>query len=228
MTTSPHTAPAAHAARAARPTPVEVPRAEGKRRIVAAFDFDGTLSDRHTFWRYLRFIHTPPVFWGKVVLFLLPQIVGVLSGRRQLMDARAGFIRRFLGGMPTEVEAGHARRFIDGPLRQWIRPAALRRLDWHRQQGHLTVLVSNAPENYLVSWGRAAGFDHVSGTRLATSGGRLTGQVEGDNCVNAEKVRRLQALLGDLDTCFIYAYGDSEGDTELLAAADRPFYRNWY
>lgn len=198
------------------------------RQTIAVFDFDGTLSDRHTFWRYLRFIATPPVFWTKVLCFLLPEIVGVLLGRRNLMDARAGFIGLFLADMPAEVEAGHARRFIAGPLRNWIRPEALRRLAWHQQQGHLTVLVSNAPENYLLDWGKSVGFDRVCGTRLGTRNGRLTGEVDGDNCVNAEKVRRLIQTVGPLDRCFIYAYGDSDGDTELLAAADRPFYRNWY
>ncbi len=198
------------------------------RRTLAVFDFDGTLSDRHTFWRYLRFIATPPVFWAKVLCFLLPEVFGVLLGRRNLMDARAGFIALFLAGMPADVEARHARRFIDGPLRDWIRPEALRRLAWHRQQGHLTVLVSNAPENYLVDWGKSVGFDHVCGTRLRTRDGRLTGEVDGDNCVNAEKVRRLVQTVGQLDQSFVYAYGDSDGDTELLAVADRPFYRNWY
>ncbi len=210
------------------PMPLPAPQSQPGQRVVAVFDFDGTLSDRHTFWRYLRFIASPPVFWAKVAGFLLPQVFGVLLGRTQLMDARAGFIRLFLGGMRTQDEAAHARRFIEGPLRAWIRPAALRRLAWHQQQGHLTVLVSNAPENYLVDWGRSMGFDHVCGTRLATEAGQLTGAVDGENCVNAEKVRRLQAVLGDTRHCFIYAYGDSDGDTELLAAADRPFYRNWY
>lgn len=195
---------------------------------VAVFDFDGTLSDRHTFWRYLRFIATPPVFWVKVVCFLLPEIVGVLLGRRNLMDARAGFIGLFLKNMPVDQEADHARRFIAGPLRHWIRPEALRRLNWHRQQGHLTVLVSNAPENYLKDWGQSVGFDHVCGTRLGTRDGRLTGEVDGQNCVNAEKVRRLIETVGNLDQWFIYAYGDSDGDTELLTVANRPFYRNWY
>ncbi|RZL02008.1 MAG: HAD-IB family hydrolase [Rubrivivax sp.] len=196
-------------------------------RTVAVFDFDGTVSDRHTFWRYLRFIATPPIFWLSV-LTLLPYVVGVLVGRVQLMTAREAFIRRFLGGLTVAEEADYARRFIQGPLKAWIRPAALRRLAWHRSQGHLTLLVSNAPENYLISWGLAAGFDVVCGTRLAVSGGRLTGGLQGTNCVNEEKVRRLKAVVSDLDHCFIYAYGDSDGDHELLAIADRPFYRNWY
>jgi phosphatidylglycerophosphatase C len=194
---------------------------------VAVFDFDGTLSDRHTFWRYLRFIAKPHVFWPS----LLPlgiTVANVLRKKTTVMDGRIAFIERFLGGVPIETEAQHAANFIAGPLQDWIRPEAIRRLKWHQAQGHHTVLVSNAPENYLVPWGRAMGFDHVCGTRLQVVDQRLTGRVEGQNCVDEEKVRRLREQLGDLSQFFIYAYGDSTGDHALLNVADRPFYQNWY
>lgn len=195
--------------------------------VVAVFDFDGTLSDRHTFWRYLRFIATPLVFWPRV-LPLLPSMAQVVIGKKPLMTARGGFIQRFLSNMPEHVEADYAQRFINGPLPTWIRPAALRRLRWHQAQGHLTVLVSNAPENYLLGWGASVGFDYVCGTRLEVKNGRLTGEVAGNDCVGEEKVRRLKEVVPDLDQVHVIAYGDSDGDQELLSVADSPFYQNWY
>lgn len=196
-------------------------------QVIAVFDFDGTISDRHSFWRYLRFIATPWLFWPSV-LCLAPNIIAVLIGKTALMEAREAFIHRFLGNMPIEVEAKHAARFISGPLKRWIRPAALRRLRWHQSQGHRTALVSNAPENYLIPLGKSLGFDYICGSRLETNCGRLTGRVAGENCVGHEKVRRLKEQVSDLDRFYVYAYGDSEGDEELLAVADSPFYRNWY
>ncbi|WP_410211733.1 HAD family hydrolase [Aquirhabdus sp.] len=198
-----------------------------KNTTVAVFDFDGTISDRHTFWRYLRFIAKPHVFWPSLLPLGLT-ITNVVRKKTTLMDGRVAFIERFLGGMPIETEKKYAADFIAGPLKDWIRPEAVRRLKWHQAKGHKTILVSNAPENYLVPWGQSMGFDHICGSRLEVVDQRLTGRIDGKNCVDDEKVRRLREHLGDLNDFFIYAYGDSTGDHALLEVADRPFYKNWY
>jgi phosphoserine phosphatase len=51
------------------------------------------------------------------------------------------------------------------------------------------------------------------------------GKLLGNNCRGAEKLARLEALIGGDDGHTIYAYGDSAGDREMLRAADFPFYR---
>jgi phosphoserine phosphatase len=50
-------------------------------------------------------------------------------------------------------------------------------------------------------------------------------RLQGENCRAAEKVRLLQALPGALEDDEVYAYGDSDGDTEMLAAADHPAFK---
>ena len=58
----------------------------------------------------------------------------------------------------------------------------------------------------------------------ADAAGRLTGRLDGPNCRGPEKERRLRAWLTDrgLEKATLWAYGDSRGDRELLALADRP------
>jgi phosphatidylglycerophosphatase C len=76
---------------------------------------------------------------------------------------------------------------------------------------------------YLGPLGRRLGADAVLATSLEIGDdGHLTGGLEGANVRGAEKVRRLGQWLGH-DTCELWAYGDSEGDRELLAAADHGF-----
>ena len=62
-------------------------------------------------------------------------------------------------------------------------------------------------------------------TRLEQdASGRLTGRLQGANCRGPEKARRLRAWLEaeGLADAEVWAYGDSEGDAELLAQADHP------
>ena len=202
-------------------------QADGTPPGLAVFDFDGTLSDRHTFWRYMRYVAGTKMFWLKMI-WLLPKVFSVILGVTPLMQARLAFIARYLGGVSVEQEREHARHFVTEQLPRWIRPEALRRLQWHQSMGHVTALVSNSPENYLAPWGAAVGFDYVCGTRLDTENDRLTGGISGTNCVGPEKVIRLRGCLANLDDYYIYAYGDSSGDDALLGIANAPFYRNWY
>jgi phosphatidylglycerophosphatase C len=81
------------------------------------------------------------------------------------------------------------------------------------------VLVSASPELYVAPIGRRLGFDAVLATRLEVGAdGRLTGRLLGANCRGAEKVARLRQWRGD-GLALAYAYGDSAGDTEMLALA---------
>ena len=66
---------------------------------------------------------------------------------------------------------------------------------------------------------------NVIATRLERDpGGRLTGRLAGLNCRGPEKARRVREWLAghDLTGAELWAYGDSPGDAELLAAADHP------
>jgi len=99
------------------------------------------------------------------------------------------------------------------------------RLKWHRGQGHTVVIVSASYEDYLCPVAEHLEVDAVLATRLEVgSDGVLTGGLLGRNCRADEKVHRLHAWMRDAginpNDATVWAYGDSAGDRELLAAAD--------
>lgn len=193
--------------------------------VVAAFDFDGTLTHRDTMFPFLLHV----VGWGKFmrhVAMLAPTLTGYGLGLIRNDIAKERVFTRFLSGMDIGVLQQKAMQFAEQKLPGMMRAETMKRLDWHKQQGHRCVVISASLELYVQSWALKAGFDDVIATHLETlADGRITGNLSGNNCFGIEKVRRLEALLGPKSGYTLYAYGDSRGDRELLAAADHAYYR---
>lgn len=187
---------------------------------IAAFDFDGTLSNRDNFVPFLRrFAGT-----GATARAFASGAAQVgRSGRSHWSrDAmKAAVLHATCAGRDVEDLDSTAREFAAEVLDRHLRPEAVERADWHRTQGHRLVIVSASLAVYLRPIAEHLRFDAVLATELeADDDGRLTGNIVGDNVRGPEKARRLDRWL-DGTTPFVWAYGDSSGDKELWARADR-------
>ena len=199
--------------------------AEENKPVVAAFDFDGTLTRRDTLLPFL--LH---VLGAATVMrhgfVLLPTLVGYGLGMIRNDVAKERVLTRSFSGADMGVLREKAAQFAEHKLPELIRPEASRRLDWHKKQGHRCIVVSASLDLYVQPWALKAGFNDVIASRLETlEDGRATGRLLGENCFGIEKVRRLEALLGPRSGYTLFAYGDSRGDKELLSSADFAFYR---
>ena len=69
----------------------------------------------------------------------------------------------------------------------------------------------------------------LSGTHLEVKDGKITGIIEGRNCYGEEKVKRIKEYMqaNDMERAeyYIYAYGDSQGDKQMMEYADESFYK---
>ncbi len=193
--------------------------------VVAAFDFDGTLTHRDTLVPFLLQV----VGLGHFVrnaFVLLPTLsaYGLRIIRNDVAKQRV--LSRFFAGMHIDTLRGKATEFAEHQLPGLIRPEAARRFAWHKQQGHRCIVISASLEIYVRPWALSKGFDDVLATQLETrADGSVSGNLLGENCFGSEKVKRLDALLGARSSYILYAYGDSRGDKELLSVADHAYYR---
>jgi HAD superfamily hydrolase (TIGR01490 family) len=190
---------------------------------LALFDMDGTLTRRDTLSDLLlRHFGLRRCLIAGVRLG--PALLGVPLDIVHRDTAKVALLRHFFGGMADETFRALGRDYALNHLDRLLRPDARRQLNWHRQAGHRVVVISASVSDWLRPWTESLGIELIA-TELERKGGRLTGALAGPNCRGQGKVDRLRALLDPADYHPIYAYGDTAGDTEMLALADHPTYR---
>lgn len=200
-----------------------VRQSEGNARSVVAFDFDGTLTIRDSFTAFLRW-RAGPAGWAMGLLKMAPAVVAYAKDRDR-GRIKAASVREFLSGISREQLDADAEAFAEHVFDRFMRPDALACWDdWGRKGAH-RVIVTASPTQTVAPFARRLGAENIIGTALefdATD--RITGAFVGDNCRGQEKVRRLKDAYGD-DVVVLAAYGDTSGDTEMLAMAQEPGFR---
>jgi phosphatidylglycerophosphatase C len=184
-------------------------------RELAAFDFDGTITRRDTLVPFLRLLRGPRRFTAAFAS------AGPALARGGREAYKAAVLHRLLRGLPVDELEAKAVAY-GARLPEQFRPEVVDRIRWHQDEGHAVVIVSASLRAYLDPVVEHLGLDGVCAVELEAEGGHLTGRMVGPNCRGAEKVRRLTAWLDDEPPGRLWAYGNSSGDRELLAAADEP------
>ncbi len=198
----------------------------GCRATVAAFDFDGTLTRKDTFFAFLS-SGRPPVRFAVDIVATFPLLMRYalrLVGND--VHKMAMFARQYRG-VPVERFRAHARAFAEKVVPTLLRSEAVARMRFHQDQGHSVVIVTASIGDWIEPWALANGVRMVLASRAEVVDGELTGALQGANCHGTEKVARLRAVFPDRTAYTLFAYGDGHGDRELLASADFPFFRRF-
>jgi len=192
-------------------------------KVIAFFDFDGTITNRDIFWDYLFFrlktgLSPFKVVYGipELVLYLLKvlnneQAKQIIFGKL-FKGESAGFFK-------AKIDKYYVTHFPDR-----IRKDAMDRILWHKRSNHLVCIVSANFDLILHRFATENKIKCIS-TELDVENNILTGKFKTPNCYGLEKVDRIKEMFPDLNSYpQIYAYGDSRGDTEMLALATDPYY----
>jgi len=189
-------------------------------RRVAAWDFDGTITERDTLVGFLKFVGGRPAL-ARAFAAESPRLARGARSSTQRNAAKEGVLGRILGGRREDdiVEAGirYANRLPRG-----FRRSSIERIAHHRTSGHDLVIVSASLVYYLRPIASDLGFHHVIAVEMeADTDGVLTGALTTPNVRREHKETRLREWLGD-EPFELWAYGDSSGDEHLLGMAHHP------
>lgn len=205
------------------PTPFGQPHRAGQ--PIVAFDFDGTLTVSDSFTGFLRW-RAGRSGWLRGLASMAPDLA-TYAGHRDRGVLKAASVRQFLKGTPrTQLEAD-AEAYAGQVWPGFMRYDALACWkDWGAK-GAYRVIVTASPEITVAPFARRLEADALLGTPLVfDTDDRVTGAFAGPNCRGEEKIRRLRAAFGE-DMRLVAAYGDTTGDTEMLAAADEAGFRRF-
>ncbi|HEY5971924.1 MAG TPA: HAD family hydrolase [Pseudoxanthomonas sp.] len=190
---------------------------------LALFNFDGTITTREMFPDFMHYAVLPTrLAIGKFILS--PLVAGYKLGVVSGSIIRASVVSFGFRGIPEHRVKQSGKNFSDNVLPGVLRPEALERIHWHKAQGDTIVVVSGALDVYLSHWCRQHDLELIC-SRLEAKDGALTGRHQGAQCVLKEKPRRVAERYDLGKFPVVYAYGDTKEDLDLLAIANRKYYR---
>lgn len=196
-------------------------------RRIAFFDFDLTLTTKDSFGVFIRHCFENQKFLLvfktlKAIPFVFLWKIGVLSNSKSKELVFSAYFK----GMPELLFMQKCSSFGKEKIPSIINPRALDCLKGHLSDGDSVTIVSASMHDYLVEWSNGIGVS-VLATGVEVNSGFVTGRFSTPNCTGAEKVTRIKEVYDLSVYDEIFAYGDSDGDTEMLAIATKGYYRKF-
>ena len=190
---------------------------------LALFDFDGTITTDDSLIKFIRFVVGDTKFiWGMILLS--PMLTAYKLKLIPNYKAKQYMLSYFFKGMDEEKFMQVANEYSLSHIDTILRPKAMEKIAWHKEQGHKIVIVSASIECWLKPWCDKNDLDLIA-TKLEIQDGIVTGKFLTKNCYGIEKANRVNERYDLSEYDHIYAYGDSRGDRELLELADESFYK---
>ncbi len=189
-----------------------------EKRIIAAFDFDGTLTTKDTLLEFIKFACGRKRFY---IGFLLhsPMLVLMKVGLLSNWKSKERVFSWFFKGMKYNefVRLGNEFAHV---IQKFVNKETISILKKHQQEKHDVYIITASIEEWVKPYGHLLNVKEVLGTRIEIVNGVLTGRFESRNCYGKEKVARLLEAEPERTSYFLHAYGDSRGDKELMEFAN--------
>ena len=189
-------------------------------RKIYAFDFDGTLTTKDTLLEFIRFAKGTFAF-GLGFLRYAHLLVLMKLGFYPNWKAKQKVFAHFFKDTTLEDFDALCKEFA-ASSRHLLRPKGIEAIEKALNEGSEVLIISASIDNWVQPF-----FANVKvlGTQIEVVDGKLTGRFLTKNCYGQEKVNRLKALYPNRQDYHLTAFGDSRGDKELLAYADKSYFK---
>ena len=190
---------------------------------IVFFDFDGTITTDDSLLKFIRFVVGDRRFLLGLVV-LSPMLVLYKLKLIPNYKAKQYMLSWFFKGMSKDAFLKVANEYSLVHIDKILRPKAIEKINWHKNQGHKVVVVSASIECWLRPWCEKNGLELIA-TKLEIKDDIVTGKLLSKNCYGVEKINRIKEIYNLKDFEYIYSYGDSSGDKQMLELAHEKFYK---
>lgn len=190
-----------------------------KKRKVVVFDFDGTLTRKDTFLEFIKFAKGRFTFYCGI-LMCSPVLLSYLVHLCPNDKAKQFVFSYFFKGMSYRDFKNKGVAFSE-IIDTIVRPRMKDEINRLIKSEATIYVISASLTEWVAPWCSKNHIDKVLGTLPEVScDGFLTGRFLTKNCYGQEKVNRLLEMEPNRFSYYLIAYGDSEGDKEILRFAD--------
>lgn len=197
------------------------------KKKIYCFDFDGTLTTSDTLLEFIKYAKGRGRFL-MVFLMYSPLLVLMKLHLYPNWKAKQQIFAHLFAGMRIEKFDALCRGFAE-ESQHLLRPKGITLVHEALVAGAQVIIVSASIDNWVRPF-----FDirnlkgvQVLGTQIEVEDGKLTGNFKSNNCYGKEKVHRIAEALKSFERSEyeIEAFGDSRGDKEMLAFADKGHFK---
>lgn len=197
------------------------------KKKIYCFDFDGTLTTSDTLLEFIKYAKGRGRFL-MVFLMYSPLLVLMKLHLYPNWKAKQQIFAHLFAGMRIEKFDALCRGFAE-ESQHLLRPKGITLMHEALVAGAQVFIVSASIDNWVHPF-----FDirnlkgvQVLGTQIEVEDGKLTGNFKSNNCYGKEKVHRITEALKSFERSEyeIEAFGDSRGDKEMLAFADKGHFK---
>ena len=197
------------------------------KKKIYCFDFDGTLTTSDTLLEFIKYAKGRGRFL-MVFLMYSPLLVLMKLHLYPNWKAKQQIFAHLFAGMRIEKFDALCREFAE-ESQHLLRPKGITLLHEALVAGAQVFIVSASIDNWVRPF-----FDirnlkgvQVLGTQIEVEDGKLTGRFKSNNCYGKEKVHRIAEALKSFERSEyeIEAFGDSRGDKEMLAFANKGHFK---
>ncbi len=190
-----------------------------EKRKVAAFDFDGTLTEKDTFLEFIAFVHgKASLLWG--IFLFSPLLLAMKMKLYPNWKVKQRVFSWFFKGMMYTVFSAKGREFAE-KIKGMCNEKGQKMLQEWQEQGADIYVISASIDEWVRPYSESRNIKEVLATKIEVDkNGCLTGRFSSKNCYGQEKVNRLLKVEPERNNYYLFACGDSRGDQDLLQFAD--------